>query len=174
MSEKCYPRNVYQTRETLFDKLDSFGIKFTSEEKLFRNLAIFDFESFCVQKEAFRDTNTTTWIRKHVLISVSISSNLVEEQIFLCNFDPPHVFASFIRAVENLASQSKAKMKKLCLDIETKIKIKLGNISEKLTQRHNRREHAKFDMSQDNRDNEVFASTQFLQTQTNQSIDLQE
>ena len=29
-----YPRNVYQIRETLFDKLDSFGIKYTSQLKL--------------------------------------------------------------------------------------------------------------------------------------------
>ena len=56
------PRNVYQIRETLFDNLDSFGIKYTSEQKVFENLAIFDFESFCVQEETFRQTNTTTWI----------------------------------------------------------------------------------------------------------------
>ena len=30
------PRNVYQIRETLFDKLDSFGIKYTSEQKLLK------------------------------------------------------------------------------------------------------------------------------------------
>ena len=30
-----YPRNVYQIRETLFEKLDSFGIKYTSQQKLF-------------------------------------------------------------------------------------------------------------------------------------------
>ena len=29
-----YPRNVYQIRETLFDKLDPFGIKYTSDQKL--------------------------------------------------------------------------------------------------------------------------------------------
>ena len=34
-----YPRNVYQIRETLFDKLDSFGNKYTSQQKLFKNLA---------------------------------------------------------------------------------------------------------------------------------------
>ena len=43
------PRYVYQIRETLFDKLDSFGINYTSEQKIFKNLAIFDFESICVQ-----------------------------------------------------------------------------------------------------------------------------
>ena len=75
-----YPRNVYLIRETFFDKLDSFGIKSTSEQKLFKNLATFDFESICVQKETSTDTNTTTWIGKHVSISVSISSNLGKNQ----------------------------------------------------------------------------------------------
>ena len=168
--KNVYPRNVYQIRETLFDKLDSFGINYTSEQKLFKNLAIFDFESICVQEETFRDTITTTWIGKHVPISVSISSNLVEEPIFLCNSDPHHFVASFIGVLENLASQSKAKMKNLFLDIKTTIKIKLGSILEKLTQCHNRREQAHLDDC----DNETCASPQFLQIQKNQLIDLQE
>ena len=66
--KNIYPRNVYQIRETLFDKLDSFGIKYTSQQKLFKSLAIFDFESICVQEESFKDTKTTTWIGKHVPI----------------------------------------------------------------------------------------------------------
>ena len=49
--KNVYPRNVYQIRETLFDKLDSFGINYTSEQKLFKNLAIFDFESIFVKEE---------------------------------------------------------------------------------------------------------------------------
>ena len=65
-------------------------------------------------------------------------------------------------------------MKNLFPDIETTIKIKPGNNLEKLTQRHNRRESARFDMSQDDCDNEICASTQFLQIQKNQLIDLQE
>ena len=94
-------RNVYQIRETLLDKLDSFGIKYTSEQKLFKNLVIFVSESNCVQRETFRDTNTTTWIGKYVPISVSICAKLVEEQIFLCNSYPHHFVASFIGALEN-------------------------------------------------------------------------
>ena len=100
-AKNVYPRNVYQIRETLFDKLDSFCIKYTSERKLFQNLPIFDFESICVQVETFRDTITTTSIGKHVPISVSISSNLVEEPIFLCNSDPHNLVASFIGVLEN-------------------------------------------------------------------------
>ena len=60
------PRNVYQIRQTLFDKLDSFDIKSRSEQKLFKNLAVFDFESICVQEESFKNTKTTTWLGKHV------------------------------------------------------------------------------------------------------------
>ena len=89
----------------------------------------------------------------------------MEEPVFLCKSDPRHLVASFIGALENVASQSKAKMKNLFLDIETAIKIKLDNLSEKLTERHNRREHARFDISQDDCDNEVCASTQFQQIQ---------
>ena len=168
--KNIYPRNVYQIRETLFDKLDSFGINYTSEQKLFKYIALFEFESICVQKESLRDTITTTWIGKHVPISVSISLNLVEGPIFLCNSDPHHLVASFIGALENLASQSKAKMKNLFLEIKTTLKIKLGSILEKLTQRHNRREQA----NMDDCDNETCASTQLLQIQKNQLIDLQE
>ena len=122
-----------------------------------------DFESICVQKETFRNTNTTTWIGKHVPISVSISSNFVEETIFLFNSDPHHLVASFIIALENLASEGKAKLKNLFPDIETTKKIKMGSILAKLTQRHIRREHARLDMSQDDCDNEICVSTQFLQ-----------
>ena len=172
--KNVYRRNVYQIREFLFDKLDSFGIKYTSEQSLFKSLAIFDFESGCVQQETFRDTNTTNWIDKNVPISVSISSNFVEEPIFICNSDPHLPVASFIGALRNLASHSKARMKNLLLDIETAKKFKLGTILEKLTQRHNRRASASFDMSQDDCDNEICASTEFLQIQRNQLVDLQE
>ena len=46
--KNVYPRNVYQIQETLFDKLNSLEFNYTSEQKLFKNLVIFDFESICV------------------------------------------------------------------------------------------------------------------------------
>ena len=121
--KNVYPKNVYQTQETLFDKLDSFGIEYTHEQTLFKNLAIFEFESNCVQEESSKDTDTTKWMGKHIPISVSISSNLVKEPMFLCNSDPHHLVNSFIGALENLALQSKAIMKNLFFDIETTINI---------------------------------------------------
>ena len=168
--KNVHPKNVYQTQETLFDKLNSFGIEYTNEQTLFKNLAIFDFESICVQEESFKDTDTTKRIGNHIPISVSISSFLVKEPIFLCNSDPLHLVTSFIGALKNLALQSKAIMKNLFFDIETTIKINLGSILEKLTQRHNRREQAHLDDC----DDETCTSTQFLQIQKKQLIDLQE
>ena len=96
----------------------------------------------------------------------------MEGPIFLCKSDPHHLVASFIGALENLASQGRAKMKFLFLNIETIIKIKLGCILEKLRRRHKRREHARFDMSQVDCFNHICASTQFLKIQTIQIIDL--
>ena len=77
-----YPKNVYQLRETLFDELHSFDIQYTDDQTLFTNIAVFDFESICTPEEKFKNTETTTWIGKHVPISVSISSNLVAQQFF--------------------------------------------------------------------------------------------
>ena len=168
--KNVYPKNVYQTQGTLFDKLNSLGNEYTNEQTLFKNLAIFDFESICVQEKSFKDTHTTKWIGKHVPISVSVSSNLLKEPIILCNSDHHHLVTSFIGARENLALQSKAIMKNFFFDIETTIKFKLGSILEKLIQCHNRRKQADLDDC----DNETCTSTQFLQTQMKQLIDLQE
>ena len=83
-----YPKNVYQIRETLFDKLDSFVIQYTDDQSLFTNKAVFDFEYICIPEEKFKNTETTTWIGKHIPISFSISSNLIAEPIFLCDSNP--------------------------------------------------------------------------------------
>ena len=168
--KNVYPKNVYQNQETLFDKLYSFGIEYTKEQTLLENLAIFDFQSICVQEESFKDCDTTKWVGKRIPISVSISSNLVKEPIFLCNSDPHHLVTSFIGALEYLALQSKTIMKNVFFDIETTIKIKLGSILEKLTRRHNRREQADLDDC----DNDTCMSTQFLQIQKKHLIDSQE
>ena len=59
-------------------------------------------------------------------------------------------------------------MKLLFLDFETTGPVKLGSISEKLTQRHNRREQVRrFDKNEDDCENENCPSTQFLQIQKN-------
>ena len=126
---------MYQLRETLFDKLDSFDIQYTDDQKLFTNLAVFDFESICIPEEKFKNTKTTIWIGKHVPILVSISSKLIAIPKYLCNFNPRDSVESFIDAVEGLATQSKAQMKLKFLEIETAIKSKLTRTLESLNER---------------------------------------
>ena len=105
-----YPKNVYQLRETRFEKLDSFSIPYREDQKLFKNLAVFDFESICVKEETYKETETTKWTGEHVPISVPISSNVIPEPIFLCNSDPRHLVSSFF-LVPLKAWQRKAKHK---------------------------------------------------------------
>ena len=78
-----YPKSVYTLRETLLEKLEGFNIPVTKDNRLFNNLAIFNFESICVPSDELKATQTTAWIGKHVPISVSISSNLIDEPFFI-------------------------------------------------------------------------------------------
>ena len=155
--------------------MDAFNIPYGSEQKLFKNLAIFDFESICVKEESYKKTETTTWIGKHVPISASTSSNLIPEPIFLRNANPHHLISSFITALEGSAIQSKAQMKLNFLEVETAIKIKLCAIMEQLNQRRNRAERvSNFVDDCVVEEEEDDLSRQFLQMQRNQIIDLQE
>ena len=171
-----YPKNAYLLQEALFDKLDSFDIQYTDDQKLFNKLAVFDFESICIPEEKLKNTETTTWIGNHVPILVSISSNLITFPIFFCNSNPCELVESFIDAVEGLATQSKAQTKLKFLEVETAIKSKLSRALESLTERRWRNQRAfQFEdqcFEDDNEDKDV--SAQFLQMQKNQLIELQE
>ena len=157
---------MYQVLETLFDKLDSFGTLYTYNQKLFNNLPICDFDSIPVDEENFKDTNTTTWIGKRIPISLSTSSDLVQEPISPFNTNPRDLVSSFIEALGNLATQSKAQMKRIFFQLEIAIKSRVAPILETLNQR---RSHCVGIQAED--DN---SSTKFLQMQENQLIDLQE
>ena len=172
-----YPKNMYQLRETLFDKLDSFDFQYTDDQKLFTNLAVFDFESICIPDEKFKNTKSTTCIGKHDPISVSISSNLLAKPIFFCNSNPRDLVESIIDAVESLATQRKAHQMKLkLLEVETAIKSKLTRTLESLNERRcrNKRVFEFEDHCFEDANEEKDASTQFLQMQKNQLIELQE
>ena len=126
---------MFQLREILFDKLDSFSSPYSDDQNLLKNNAPFDFESICLQENNFRDTDTTTWISKHVQISVSISLNLIEQPIFLCNSNPGALVESFVDAVDELATQGKVQMKLKFLEAENSVNSKLDQNFSSLNQR---------------------------------------
>ena len=104
-----YPNNAYTLRETIFGKLDDFKITYNEGQKLFRNVALFDFESICVPTEELKTIETTTWIGKHVPISVSVFSNLQDDPIFLCEKDPELLIIAFVSNLELLAEKARYK-----------------------------------------------------------------
>ena len=62
-----YPKNVYQLKDRLFEKLDSFKIPCREDQMFFENLGVYDFESNFVKEETYKETETTKRIEKHVL-----------------------------------------------------------------------------------------------------------
>ena len=170
--QHIYPKSFYTSRETFFDKLGGFRIGDEEEQKLFKNLAAFDLESICVPSNELKDTNTTTWIGKHEPISVSISSNFLQEPIFLCNKDLKTLIVSFVEAIEELASKSKAEMLQKFSSIENAIKTRVNSIFEKLNGRKD--EGTPLFEFQYIEEEEIDMSTQFLQIQRYQLLDLKQ
>ena len=96
---------MHHLGETPFDKLDFFNnIPYSDNQKLFTNMAILDFGSICVQQDLFRDPSASSWIGKNVPLSVSISSILIEQSVFLSNFNPAALAESFVDAPQGLAT----------------------------------------------------------------------
>ena len=140
-----YPKNVYELRETLFGKLEGFSLPVSEDNKLFNNLAIFDFESICVPTEELKETKTTTWIGKHVPISVSISSNLIDDTIFLYNKDPQNLIIDFVSNLELFAEKSKVEMRTKFQDIEVAVNERMRKIFDQLNERGKKFSSNKFE-----------------------------
>ena len=75
--------------------------------------------------------------------------------------------------LNGIATQNKAQLKLIFVEVETAIKIKLCAILEKLNQRRNRAERMPNFVVDYIVEEEEDLSTQFLQMQKNQIIDLQ-
>ena len=98
-------------------------------------------------------------------ISVSISSNLADDPIFLCDSDPQSLVISFISALEVLADKSKAELRSKFLSIEQTIQTKVNAIYEKLGNRTNQKSDSKIEYEDESEEQEDEVSTQFLRMQ---------
>ena len=165
--KNVYPRGAYSLRETLFEKLDNFSIAYPEDHTLFRNFVVFDFEAICVQSVEINNTATTSWIGTHVPVSVSISSNLLDEPVFLCEKDPNRLIISFVAQMEILASKNKADLRPKFLAVEAEIKTRLSDIYSRLQIVSETQPN----ISSETEDSNV--SKSFLQIQQKQLLDLQ-
>ena len=76
--ENISPTDVYQIHETLFDQLNSFDIKYTSQEKHFKLLEVFN---FC--PKTFIDMMSTKYKGKHIPILAPFLQTLWKDLPFL-------------------------------------------------------------------------------------------
>ena len=119
-----YPSGAYQLAETIFDRLEDVNIMVRQELRLFSHLIVFDFESITVPDNTLRNTDLTSWIGKHVPMSVSIASNLLKDPIFICNEDPYQLIRDFVSSLTNIAEKStlimREKLNAFVLELEEK------------------------------------------------------
>ena len=104
-TQHTYPTGAYQLSETIFERLEDVNIIVPQDLRLFSNLIVFHFESITVPDSTLKNTELTSWIGKRVPISVSISSNLISEPIFICNEDPLQLIRDFVSSLTNTAEK---------------------------------------------------------------------
>ena len=157
------PKNVYELRETLFEKLEGFSLPASEGNKLFNTSTIFDFESISVPTEELKETQTTTWI-----------GNLIDEPNFLYNKDPQNLIIDFLSNLELLAEQSKLEMRKKFQDIEVAENERTKHIFDQLNEFGKNYSSNNFEYKDECIEDSVEAdmSTHFLRIQKNQLIDL--
>ena len=164
--KNVYLKNVYQLRETLFDKLGLFVDLYGDNQKLTNNSPIIDFKSICVEIENSMDTETSTRIGKRNPSLITISFILIQEPIFLCDHIPRDLVSSSNDASESMTTQSKTRTKMNSQPNEPGKESRFARILETLNQR--RFHCCGIEAENDN------SSTQFLHLQENQLIDLLE
>ena len=87
VTHKC-PGNLYQLDKTIFEELECEEIEVPSNLQMYKNLAVYDFESYCNPQHNLQNTIHSTWQGTHVPICVSVASNLQVDQTFILNADP--------------------------------------------------------------------------------------
>ena len=132
-----FPKKFYESKETLSDNLDVFKTSNKEEQKLVELLAGLILNQFLSKRKPTRrmEKEITTWIGKHVPISNSTSSNLIPHPILLRNSEPHHLVSTFITILEGLATQNKAQIKLIFIEVETTINQLLCGILEQLNPR---------------------------------------
>ena len=126
--KNIYTKNSCTLRETLFEKLDEFNIRYTKEQTFFRKGRFFDFESICLPSEEIRPTDTVIRIGKHEPISVSISSNFLNKPIFLCDKNQQLLIIDFVANMDLWAEKNKADLRSKFPENDNNIKKRLHTI----------------------------------------------
>ena len=156
-----YPGGPYVLPQLCFEQLAEEGIVVPKHLRLFPFVAVFDFESMCRPSDDLQDTDTTSFLGKHIPISVSISSNLLQEPIFLCNTNPEALIVEFVDTLERIGQQSESIMSKRLEPAIQQLEGRLAGIEAELRKRQGTSDTQQIDGDDESTD-EVPTDAEFL------------
>ena len=71
-----YKGGVFKPKQNIFEKLDDIGVQIPEELRYSRYIATYDIESILSREDTPSNTDKTSYTQKHVLVSVSVCSNI--------------------------------------------------------------------------------------------------
>ena len=80
---------------------------------LVKNMVVSDFESITLHHQSISHTDSTTFIEKHVPISVYFHSNVISEPLFICDIKPRWLVSNFLLELPALLERSSLEMRQL-------------------------------------------------------------
>ena len=106
-----YPGGAYHVPKTIFEELEDEGILVPEEARYFPYRVTFDFECYFDKEKAeeLKGTEKLNWQFAHVLLSVSVFSNVPEYQepkCFVSNGDPNAFIEEFIQYLVSISTKS--------------------------------------------------------------------
>lgn len=101
------PGGMFQGEQSIFEKMEEFGIVYSKEEQFFPWFAVFDFEAI-LEKIHENNSPKLTWTAKHCPISVSICSNVENYNTAKCfvNDDLATLLTKMINHLSEISSQA--------------------------------------------------------------------
>ncbi|KAJ8314770.1 hypothetical protein KUTeg_006920 [Tegillarca granosa] len=103
-----FPGGFFKANESIFEKLEQFGIVVPETERIFPWFITYDMESM-LERVSESSTERLVWTQKHVPISVSICSNVEGYTQPQCLVDPDQeqLTDAFINSLQTIAEEVK-------------------------------------------------------------------
>lgn len=101
-----FPGGFHQPRDSIFDKLDQFGINVPEDQRTFPWFICYDFEAL-LRKVSDKPTDFLQWTQQHVPVSVSLCSNIEGHTDPFCIVEPDQdkLVQSMIAALTEMADR---------------------------------------------------------------------
>lgn len=137
-----YPGGFYRPTESIFERLNEFGINVPDDQRTFPWFVCYDFEAV-LQKVTDRPTEMLEWTQKHVPVSVSICSNVENNKEPFCIVEQDQ---------DKLVQQMVAAMKCIANRVYELADEKWGWVLEEIDERLRHAETVDFDIAEEEKD----------------------